>query len=77
MPLYKYYISPLPSDPSPDDRKLFFHEADTISAAIESLIRRGELPLNWESMWIHFLVWEDPINGQRGFESLPLSGFSR
>lgn len=77
MPLYKYYISLLPSDPSPEGGKLFFHEAGSQTAAIEELIQRGQLPLHWQSMWIHFLVWEDPKNGQRGFESLPLSKFSR
>lgn len=77
MPLYQYYISLRPSDPSPDDGKLLSREAKSNSAAVEDLIRQGLLPPNWQSMWIHFLVWEDPKNGQRGFESLPLSGFSR
>lgn len=76
MPLYQYYVSPLPSDPSPADWQLFCHEADSIDGAVQELIERGQLPPNWQSMWIHFLVWVDQEGKQRGFESMPLRKFA-
>jgi hypothetical protein len=76
MPLFKYYISRRPSDPSPADWKLFCHEADSIESAVQGLIADNRLPPNWESMWIHFLVWVDQEGKQRGFESMPLANFA-
>jgi len=75
MPLFRYYISARPSDPSPPDWKLFFHEADSIEDAVQDLAARNQLPPNWESMWIHVLVWVDQEGKQRGFESMPLATF--
>jgi hypothetical protein len=72
MPLYRYYFSASPGDPSPVDGKLFLQEAESTSAAVEELIRQGQLPPNWQSMWIHFLVWVDQEGQQRGFESIRL-----
>jgi hypothetical protein len=75
MPLYKYYVSERPSDPSPAEWKFFCQESDSIDAAIKELIHRGQLPPNWQSSWIHFLVWVDQEGKQRGFESMPLARF--
>ena len=75
MPLFRYYVSARPSDPSPPDWKLFFHEAESLEAAIRDLVACDQLPPNWESMWIHVLVWVDQEGKQRGFESLPLAKF--
>jgi len=76
MPLFKYFISQDPTGQAPPNGKLFFQEAQGRSEVIDHLVKRGELPTNWQTMWIHFLVWEDAERGQRGFESLPLSRFS-
>lgn len=75
MPLYRYYISASPSDPSPAEWQLFFHEAVSTDDAVQGLLRQGKLPPNWETMWIHFLVWVDQEGRQRGFESMPLAKF--
>ena len=75
MPLYRYYISASPSEPSPAEGQLFCHEADSIEEAVRELIGKNQLPLNWESMWIHFLIWVDQEGKQRGFESMPLAKF--
>jgi hypothetical protein len=77
MPLYNYYVSERPSDPSPSNWQLFCHEADSIDAVVHELIHEGRLPPNWQSMWIHFLVWVDQEGKQRGFESMPLAKFVR
>jgi hypothetical protein len=75
MPLYRYYVSASPSDPSPTDWKLFCHEAESVEVAVKQLIQGNQLPPNWQSMWIHFLVWVDQEGKQRGFESMPLARF--
>jgi hypothetical protein len=75
MPLFRYYISASPSDPSPAEGQLHSHESDSRDKAVGELIRRGSLPPNWETMWIHFLVWVDQEGKQRGFESMPLAKF--
>jgi|SoiMethySBSTD1v2_1073268.scaffolds.fasta_scaffold533679_4 hypothetical protein len=77
MPLYRYYISGSPGDPSPPGNTLPSVEADSPGDAIGKLAREGRLPDQWESLWIHFLVWVDQEGQQRGFESMPLSKFSR
>ena len=76
MPLYRYYFSTRPGDPSPLDNQLLSLEADSTTAAVEELVRAGELPPNWQTMWIHFLVWVDQEGKQRGFESMPLARFA-
>jgi hypothetical protein len=73
MPLYRYYFSTNPGDLSPADDSLFSIEADSPAHAIASLRREGRLPANWQSQWVHFLVWVDQESQQRGFESIPLS----
>jgi hypothetical protein len=75
MPLYRYYISARPSDPSPADGKLSSHEAESAEATVHHLIATDQLPPNWQSLWIHFLVWVDQEGQQRGFESMPLARF--
>jgi hypothetical protein len=75
MPLYRYYVSASPSDPSPADRGLSSIEADSPASAVEKLRDNGRLPENWESLWIHILVWVDQEGQQRGFESMPLRSF--
>jgi hypothetical protein len=75
MPLFRYYLSASPSDPSPAEGQLLSHESDSMDEAVGGLIRQGKLPPNWEAMWIHFLVWVDQEGKQRGFESMPLSKF--
>jgi hypothetical protein len=76
MPLYRYYVSASPGDPSPDDGGLSSVEADSPADAVAILRDEGRLPANWESLWIHFLVWVDQEGQQRGFESLPLESFA-
>ncbi len=76
MPLYRYYVSASPGDPSPADSGLSSIEADSPPDAIAILRDQGRLPANWESLWIHFLVWVDQEGQQRGFESMPLSSFA-
>jgi hypothetical protein len=76
MPLYRYYISASPGDPSPTDSGLSSIEADAPADAIAILRDESRLPANWKSLWIHFLVWVDQEGQQRGFESIRLSTFA-
>jgi hypothetical protein len=76
MPLYHYYFSASPGDPSPRGNGLDTVEADSHPDAIAKLNREGKLPVNWQSQWIHFLVWVDQEGLQRGFESIPLNSFN-
>jgi len=76
MPLYHYYFSASPSDPSPRGDGLDSVEADSPADAIAKLDRDGKLPPNWRSLWAHFLVWVDQEGQQRGFESIPLSSLN-
>jgi hypothetical protein len=76
MPLYRYYFSASPGDPSPIGNGLSSIDADSPADAIEKLRREGRLPPNWQSLWVHFLVWIDQEGQQRGFESIPLSQFA-
>jgi hypothetical protein len=76
MPLYRYYVSASPGDPSPADGGLTSIEAESPAAAVAILRDQGRLPANWESLWIHFLVWVDQEGQQRGFESLSLRSFA-
>ena len=73
MPLYRYYVSASPGDPSPADGGLSSIEADSPADALAILREEGRLPASEESLWIHFLVWIDQEGQQRGFESIPLS----
>ena len=75
MPLYRYYVSASPGDPSPADSGLASIEAESPADVVAILRDQGRLPENWESLWIHFLVWVDQEGQQRGFESLPLNSF--
>ena len=74
MPLYRYYLSDSPGDPSPATDELLSIDADSPADAVTRLRRENRLPTG-PSNWIHFLVWSDPTGRQRGFESLPLSKF--
>ena len=76
MPSYRYYVSASPGDPSPANGGLSSIEADSPASAIAKLREEGRLPEQWESLWIHILVWVDQEGQQRGFESLPLSRFA-
>ncbi len=76
MPIYRYYVSTSPGDPSPADSGLSSIEADSPANAVAILRDQGELPENWKSLWIHILVWVDQEGQQRGFESMPLSRFA-
>ena len=76
MPLYRYYVSASPGDPSPADGGLSSIEADSPANAVAILRREGRLPANAESLWIHFLIWIDQEGQQRGFESILLSSFA-
>jgi len=76
MPLYRYYFSASPGDPSPTGNGLASIDADSPADAIEKLRREGHLPPNWQSLWVHFLVWVDQEGQHRGFESIPLSQFA-
>lgn len=76
MPIYRYYISASPGDPSPADSGLSAIEADSPNDAVALLRDEGRLPANWKSLWIHFLVWVDQEGQQRGFESVRLSTFA-
>ncbi|MBW8883567.1 MAG: hypothetical protein JF612_02065 [Planctomycetia bacterium] len=51
-------------------------EAASPADAVAILRDRGGLPPQWESLWIHFLVWIDQEGQQRGFESMRLSSFT-
>jgi hypothetical protein len=72
MPLYRFYLSATPGEPSPADSGLSSIEASSPADAVEMLRREGRLPAEWQSLWIHFLVWIDQEGQQRGFESIPL-----
>jgi hypothetical protein len=76
MPLYRYYVSASPGDPSPADGGLLSVEADSPASAVAKLRDEGQLPDNWESLWIHILVWVDQEGQQRGFESISLRSFA-
>jgi hypothetical protein len=76
MPLYRYYVSASPGDPSPADSGLLSIEADSPADAVALLRNENRLPTNWKSLWIHFLIWVDQEGQQRGFESIPLSRFT-
>lgn len=73
MPLYPYYFSAHPGDPSPPPDGLLSIEAANPTSALEKLRDEGRLPDAWQGLWIHFLVWVDQEGLQRGFESIPLS----
>lgn len=75
MPLYRYYLSASPGDPSPATSGLSSLEADSPADVVAKLRAGGSLPENWQSLWIHVLVWTDQEGQQRGFESLSLSRF--
>ena len=77
MPLYRYYISASPGDPSPTDGGLSSIDTDSAADVVEMLRREGRLPENWKSLWIHFLVWTDQEGQQRGFESIQLEKLAR
>jgi hypothetical protein len=72
MPLYRFYLSASPGDPSPADSGLSSIDASSPADVVEMLRRDGRLPAEWQSLWIHFLVWTDQEGQQRGFESIPL-----
>src|SRR2546430_2112843 len=76
MPLYHYYFSASPGDPSPRGDGLATIEADSPTDAIAKLERESKLPPNWQLLWVHFLVWVDQEGQQRGFESIPLSSLN-
>ena len=76
MPLYRYYISGSPGDPSPPGNSLRSIEAASTAEAVAKLQRGGLLPEDWQALWIHFLVWVDQEGQQRGFESMPLGKFN-
>jgi hypothetical protein len=75
MPLYRYYLSSRPGKASPLSSGLLSVEAQSPADAIAKLHGQGSLPANWQSLWIHFLVWIDQEGQQRGFETISLSGF--
>jgi len=76
MPLYRYYVSASPGDPSPADSGLSSIEANSPADAVALLRSEDRLPTNWKSLWIHFLIWVDQEGQQRGFESIPLGRFA-
>jgi hypothetical protein len=43
------------------------------TAAVAQLAKLGLLPADWESQWIHFLVWSSEDGSNCGFQSLRLS----
>jgi hypothetical protein len=72
MPLYRFYLSASPGDASPAGSGLSLIDASSPAHAAEMLRREGRLPADWQSLWIHFLVWTDQEGQQRGFESIQL-----
>jgi len=76
MPLYSYYLSASPGDPSPASDGLLSVAADSPGGALKKLRDEGRLPEGWEGLWIHFLVWIDQEGQQRGFESIALSKYA-
>jgi len=76
MPVYRYYLSANPGDPSPLGDGLSSVEADNPRTAIAKLRDENRFPEGWSGLWIHFLVWVDQEGQQRGFESIALSSFS-
>jgi len=76
MPLYQYYFSANPGDPSPPSDGLLSIEAANRASALEILRKDGRLPDGWRALWIHFLVWVDQEGQQRGFESIELSQYA-
>ena len=65
MPLYRYYFPSSPGDPSPAGSDLSSVEAASPADAVAKLRDDGQLPTNWQSLWIHFLVWVDQEGQQR------------
>ena len=55
MPLYRFYLSASPGDPSPADSGLSSIDAGSPADAVEMLRRDGRLPKEWQSLWIRFL----------------------
>ena len=72
MPLYRFYLSASPSDPSPTDGGLSSIEAGSPVDVVAILRQEDRLPVDWQYHWIHILVWTDQEGQQRGFESIPL-----
>jgi hypothetical protein len=75
MPLYRYYLSSAPGQASPLTSGLLCVEAASPSDAIARLYAQDLLPADWQSLWIHFLVWIDQEGQHRGFESIELRSF--
>ena len=76
MPLYRYYFSASPGDPSPAEHGLSSIDADNPADVVAKLLSENRLPTNRQSLWIHILIWVDQEGHQRGFESIPLSRFA-
>ena len=73
MTPYRYFFSTRITDPSPPVNELLVMEAESPTAAVTQLAERGLLPADWESQWIHFLVWSSEDGSNCGFQSLRLS----
>lgn len=67
MAVFHYYVSCEPITPSIAIQRLVEVFAGDRADAIEKIKREGNFPSDWETVWVHLLVWENGDN--RGFES--------
>ena len=72
MTAYQYFFSARVTDPAPPRDGLCAIEAESPTAAIAQLAKRGLLPAGWECQWIHFLEWTSKDQQKQGFQSLRL-----
>jgi hypothetical protein len=77
MATLMYYFSTDPSSSAPPSSELISIDADSSLEALYKLKDEGRLPLNWQSLWAHVLVWTTDNGKQRGFESIRLADVFR
>jgi hypothetical protein len=73
MATYMYYLGHDPTTLSPPSNELSSIDAESPAAAVSKLRSEGRLPQDWQSLWVHVLVWTSDDGEQRGFESMRLA----
>jgi hypothetical protein len=68
MPKLRFFLSSDPTAPAPPTNELFETDADTPDGVAKQLRRMG----NWQSVWLHVLVWSSGDGAPRGFETMQI-----
>jgi hypothetical protein len=72
MAQFRYYLSRDPGTQSPPTDELKSVDADSQADALQRIRDSEGGPMDWPSVWVHFLVWAGADGEQRGFESTRL-----